>query len=59
MSECTLVSAGTYADSYARTTDGEACPTGYYCEEGTTQPTPCPAGTYESTGGADAIADCI
>jgi hypothetical protein len=28
------------------TTDANVCPAGYYCVEGTTEPAPCPPGTY-------------
>lgn len=29
----------------------DACPYGYYCPEGTSEPFPCPIGTYSSTSG--------
>jgi hypothetical protein len=36
----------------------DACPSGYYCEAGTTYPVPCPAGRYSTVSGQDEISDC-
>ena len=38
---------------------GDICPTGHYCPEGSSQPEPCPAGTYLNITGQDAEMDCI
>jgi hypothetical protein len=34
------------------------CPAGYYCEEGTIAPTPCPIGKFRATSGGAALTDC-
>lgn len=34
------------------------CPAGYYCEEGTLIPTPCPEATFRNTTGGQQVADC-
>lgn len=40
------------------TTQG-TCLTGHYCEEGTSTPTACPAGTYNDARGATSSSDCL
>ena len=35
------------------------CPAGYYCPTGSSEPTPCPAGTYRSSIGAYHISHCL
>ncbi len=37
---------------------GNICPKGYYCEEGSITPQPCPAGTFNSEYGSDSLSDC-
>ncbi|RUS80254.1 hypothetical protein EGW08_011983, partial [Elysia chlorotica] len=39
--------------------DHGICPKGYYCEEGSTAPLPCPQGTYGFAVQYDALSDCI
>jgi hypothetical protein len=34
------------------------CPTGFYCPADTTQPVPCPAGTYNNLQNKSAVSDC-
>ena len=34
------------------------CPAGFYCEEGTTVPTMCPAGTYSGRTGLSSFSEC-
>jgi len=36
----------------------DACPYGYYCPEGTSEPFPCPIGTYSSTSGLITDTQC-
>ena len=43
-------------DSYPEI--GDMCPPGHYCPLGTPTPVPCPSGTFLSTWGHDAQADC-
>ena len=38
---------------------GSLCPPGYYCPEGTTNPNPCPSGTYLPSEAQDDVADCL
>jgi len=38
---------------------GEICPVGYYCERGSYQATPCPAGTYSKDPAQGSSASCI
>eukprot|EP00347_Sterkiella_histriomuscorum_P018896 403343756 len=38
---------------------GGICPAGSYCPKNSTQPLPCPAGTYNSFPGLRAASDCI
>lgn len=40
-------------------TQGNICPKGYYCPEGSSTATRCPAGTYMSYKGAQALSECI
>jgi hypothetical protein len=37
---------------------GDVCPSGHYCPEGSSQPTPCPAGTYLNATAATALTAC-
>ena len=37
----------------------DACPAGYYCPTAIQYALPCPAGTYSSVTGQDALSDCI
>ena len=39
--------------------DADICPEGYFCPLGTTDPEPCPKGTYSNSTGIDAELDCI
>ena len=34
------------------------CPIGYYCDEGSYQPTSCPAGYFVKTKGSKSVSDC-
>ena len=38
--------------------DADVCPAGYYCEEGSAEPTACPSGTYSNTTGLRNVTDC-
>jgi hypothetical protein len=41
-----------------KTTFGQ-CPKGFYCPEGSENPTPCPAGTYSNSWRVTALANCL
>lgn len=36
----------------------DLCPPGFYCEEGTTHPENCPAGTFSTLGGVGNASEC-
>ncbi|MEJ1280486.1 putative gene 9195 [Cricetulus griseus] len=38
--------------------DNQPCPVGHYCPEGTSQPRPCPAGTFGGKSGVAAAEEC-
>ena len=38
---------------------GDICPAGFYCEEGSDWPTPCPQGTYSDQTGLRNVTDCF
>ena len=38
---------------------GEICPKGYYCEEGSSEATPCPIGSYNPDFGAVDMTQCL
>ena len=38
---------------------GGLCPVGHYCPSGTSNPLPCPAGTYADREGMDACTICL
>ncbi|RQX68437.1 putative GCC2 and GCC3 domain protein [Toxoplasma gondii CAST] len=38
---------------------GERCPPGHYCPQGSFEPVPCPAGTYNPYEGKGNISDCF
>nr|PIL98000.1 GCC2 and GCC3 domain-containing protein [Toxoplasma gondii COUG] len=38
--------------------EGYVCPPGYYCLEGASEPTPCPAGTFRDQPGGEALDGC-
>ncbi|CAM9353846.1 unnamed protein product, partial [Chrysoparadoxa australica] len=38
---------------------GYICPVGHYCPEGSSEPTPCPSGTYNPTTGGEDIDSCL
>ncbi|CAG9336329.1 unnamed protein product [Blepharisma stoltei] len=60
LSDCsTLSTSGKYLDTFANTGSGTTCPKGYYCPTGTSDPIPCPAGTYNPSDGASASTDCV
>ena len=40
-------------------TKGDICPAGFYCEEGSDWPTPCPQGTYSDQTGLRNVTDCF
>ena len=37
----------------------QTCTIGYYCPEGSVNPTPCPAGTYNPNPGGAGIHECV
>ena len=37
---------------------GDHCPAGHYCESGTTDPTPCPTGTWSASTGLAIVSEC-
>lgn len=39
--------------------DANICPEGYYCPVGTTNPVPCPKGTYSNSTGLQGEVDCV
>ncbi|XP_062603182.1 uncharacterized protein LOC134264959 [Saccostrea cucullata] len=39
--------------------DANICPEGYYCPVGTTNPVPCPKGSYSNSTGLQGEVDCI
>lgn len=38
---------------------GDECPAGFYCPEGTSNPVPCPSGTYSQTQANTNVNDCL
>lgn len=50
--------ATTNTPTILATHGGAVCPAGSYCPVGTSNPTPCPPGTYLSTTGKTAETDC-
>lgn len=59
ISDCSVTPPGYYLDTYAATTSGTVCMAGYYCPSGTTQPIPCPIGTYNPSTQKSALSDCL
>ena len=52
----------TSASFYTGNLEPEACPSGYYCPEGTPNPVACPSGTYQpntAAGSDDACTPCM
>ena len=39
-------------------TGNDRCPIGYYCEEGSAYPTPCPRGTYSQSYMVTTVDNC-
>ena len=37
----------------------DRCPNGYYCEEGTVDPAPCPLGTFNPSPSRRSVAECL
>jgi len=40
-------------------TGNDICPVGYYCEEGSNYPTPCPIGTFSRSTGITNVSLCL
>eukprot|EP01029_Cantina_marsupialis_P004433 TRINITY_DN14448_c0_g2_i1.p1 TRINITY_DN14448_c0_g2~~TRINITY_DN14448_c0_g2_i1.p1 ORF type:complete len:1632 (+),score=579.25 TRINITY_DN14448_c0_g2_i1:1-4896(+) len=49
--------SGTLPDGMTHGT-GDKCPVGHYCPEETTNPIPCPSGTFNNYSGMGALSDC-
>ncbi|EDV28435.1 uncharacterized protein TRIADDRAFT_51343 [Trichoplax adhaerens] len=60
-----LCDAGYYCSGASNTSkptggsEGDVCPPGHYCEQGSTQPTACPAGTFNPSNQATSVNDCL
>ena len=50
VSDCGVCPAGYYCGDIG-TWAPAICPTGFFCPEGTSLPTPCPLGTYNALTG--------
>ena len=53
-----LCEAGFFCVAASTQINQEICPVGFYCEEGTSGPVACPAGTFSNTLGLTAVDDC-
>ena len=60
-----LCSAGFYCSNGSTTAEpslqsfGDQCPPGAYCPEGSVEPLPCPAGTYNNRSQQTSLSDCL
>ncbi len=39
--------------------DADLCPAGFYCEQESADPQPCPAGTFNNATGAASVSECL
>jgi hypothetical protein len=57
VSDCGVCPAGYYCGTIG-TFAPVICPTGFFCPEGTTLPTPCPLGTFNALTGIQDSRQC-
>lgn len=61
ISACQLCTTGTYSTTIAAGTSDvcKSCPWGHYCPSISSEPVPCPTGSYNSIGGSFSPNDCV
>lgn len=59
ITDCKNCTAGYYCVLGVHTAYLIDCPVGHYCEEGLTEPEPCPVGTYNSRTNRKEEEDCL
>lgn len=56
--DCIICPAGFYCPAGTGSGDSNICPAGSYCPSGSSEPSPCPTGTYSASQGLTAVTDC-